>query len=123
MKRQNAFDVVRRIGLTLPEVEAGSKYDGSPVLRLRGCLLAGLATHQSAEPDSLVVRAEPGNRDLLIADAPDTYYVTEYYQRHPIVLVRLGTVSEDALRELLRISWRLTEPKTRRNVRRKGSEG
>ena len=37
--------MVRAVGLTLPNVEATTKYDGSPVLKLGGCFMAGLATH------------------------------------------------------------------------------
>jgi hypothetical protein len=52
-----AFDIVRTVGLALPEVEATTKYDGSPVLKVEGIFMAGLATHRSAEPDTLVIRA------------------------------------------------------------------
>ena len=57
------FDRVAAIGLTLPDVESATKYDGSPVLKLGGCFLAGLAMHRSAEPDSLVVRYDIEARD------------------------------------------------------------
>ena len=53
-----AFDIVRTIGLELPGVEATTKYDGSPVLKLDGIFVAGLAMHPSAEPDTLVVRSD-----------------------------------------------------------------
>jgi hypothetical protein len=39
------------------------------------------------------------HRELLIADAPDTYYVSDYYERYPLVLVRLGSIGRDALRD------------------------
>jgi hypothetical protein len=48
------FEPVRRIGLVLPDVAAATRYDGSPVLKMRGCFMAGLATHESAEPETLV---------------------------------------------------------------------
>ena len=108
------FEIVRAVGLALPEVEASTRYDGSPVLKLRGCFLAGLATHESAEPDTLVVRADPEEREWLIADAPDIYYLTDYYRVYPLVLARIPQLDRDALRDLLTVSWRLTEPKTRR---------
>lgn len=108
----SAFELVRTVGLTLPEVEVSVKYDGSPVLKLRGCFLAGIATHPSAEPDTLVVRATREDRQGLIEDAPSTYYVTGYYRKHPVVLVRLTEIGHDALRELLTMSWRLTSAKT-----------
>jgi hypothetical protein len=115
-----AFDVVNRIGLSLPDVEATTRYDGSPVLRIAGVFMAGLATHPSAEPNTLVVRADPEERESFIEDAPETYYLTEYYRRYPLVLVRLRRVTRGALRELLSSSHRLTLPKTRlRNLGRR----
>jgi len=111
--RTDVFDVVRSVGLALPEVEASTRYDGSPVLKLRGCFLAGLATHESAEPSTLVVRADPEERDWLIADAPEIYYLTDYYRAYPLLLARIPRLDRDALRDLLTVSWRLTLPKTR----------
>ena len=85
----SAFDVVKELGCSLPNVEAATRYDGSPVLKAHGVFMAGLAMHASAEPDTLVVRAEFEEREGLLEDAPDTYYVTDYYRRYPVVLVRL----------------------------------
>ena len=107
------FEPVRAVGLTLPDVEAATKYDGSPVLKLGGSFLAGIATHSSAEPATLVVRATREHRWSLIEDAPETYYLTDYYLAYPLVLVRLSQVGPDALRDLLSVSWRLTLPKAR----------
>jgi len=110
----SAFAIVEAVGLTLPDVETATKYDGSPMLKLGGCFMAGLATHPSAEPDSLVVRVSLDDRELLIEDAPETYYVTDYCQKHPVVLVRLARIDRRALRDLLSVSWRLTSAKARR---------
>ena len=79
--------------------------------------MAGVATHPSAEPDTLVVRAGYEEREWLIADAPETYYVTDYYRSYPLVLVRLSRIDRDALRDLLAVSWRLTSAKTRKRGR------
>lgn len=122
VKAAAPFDAVRGIGLTLPDVQAVTRYDGAPVLKLRGCFLAGLATHPSAEPDTLVVRVASEDRDLMLADAPETYYVTDYYRRHPVVLARLRQLSADALRELLLMSWRLTDAKAGRATRRQPND-
>ena len=43
------FRAVRDEGLAMPDVEAATKYDGSPVLKRGGSFMAGLATHSSAE--------------------------------------------------------------------------
>ncbi len=79
-----------------------------------GCFMAGVATHQSAEPDTIVVRVNLEDREGLLVEAPDTYYVTDYYRPYPIVLVRLSKVDARALHDLLCMSWRLTSAKTRR---------
>jgi hypothetical protein len=107
----DSFDTVRAVGLTLPHVEAATKYDGSPMLKLGGCFMAGLAMHSSAEPNTLVVRYDDEDREWLIADAPETYYLTDYYRKYPLVLVRLARIDRDALRDVLSVSWRLTKAK------------
>jgi hypothetical protein len=118
-----AFDRVRRIGLTLPGVEIATRYDGSPRLTLRGCFVAGLATHESAESDTLVVRVGLDQRTLLLEDAPETYYLTDYYERYPLVLARLPALADDALRDLLAMSRELTEGKAGRSRRRTINSG
>ena len=110
----DSFDAVRRVGLTLPNVEATVRYDGSPTLKAGGCFMACLASHQSAEPDTLVVRMNVADRDALLEDAPDTYYITDYYERHPVVLARLSQLDSDALHDLLSVSRRLTLAKARK---------
>jgi hypothetical protein len=108
----DSFALVRAIGLILPDVEAMTRYDGSPVLKTHGCFMAGLATHESAEADTLVVRMSEEERAYLLEDAPDTYYLTDYYRRYPLILVRLAKVNDEALRDLLSVSWRLTIAKS-----------
>lgn len=112
--RGTAFDTVRAIGCELPGVVATSKYDGSPVLKVDGMFMAGLAMHPSAETETLVIRAAFEDRVGLLEDAPETYYLTDYYRRHPVVLVRLGRVEPGALHDLLSMSWRLTKAKVRK---------
>ncbi len=115
------FARVRNVGLALPGVESTTKYDGSPVLKLGGCFLAGLAMHPSAEPDTLVVRADCDEREFLIADAPDTYYLTDYYASYPLILVRLGKIETEALRDVLSVSWRMTQVKAGRQASSRSS--
>ena len=111
------FEMVRTVGLALPEVEATTRYDGSPVLKAGGTFMAGLASHRSAEPGTLVVRVSLEERDYLIEDAPETYYVTDYYRSYPLVLVRLSRIDRDALRDVLSVSRRLAMAKARKRGR------
>jgi hypothetical protein len=101
------------VGLALPGVEVSIRYDGSPVLKVGRSFMASLATHPSAEPGTLVVRADLEHRDALLEDAPDTYYLTDYYRRYPLVLARLRRLDRDALHDLLSMSRRLTLSKRR----------
>ena len=114
-KPMDPFDTVKDVGLTLPDVTAATRYDGSPVLRVDGVFVAGLASHRSAEPDTLVVRIGIDERQSLLEEAPETYYVTDYYRPHPVVLVRLSRIDRDALRDLLAMSRRLAVAKTRKS--------
>ena len=113
-RRSEAFEVVKAVGRSLPGVEAATKYDGSPVLRVRGAFMAGLASHASAEPGSIVVRSTFEDRQWLLDDAPETYYITDSYRKHPVVLARLAHLNREALRDLLAVSRRLTLAKSRR---------
>ncbi len=110
----DAFEMVRVVGLALPDVEAATKYDGSPVLKVCGRFMASLATHPSAEPDTLVVRHGLEERERLLEDAPETYYLTDYYRRYPLVLVRLSRIEPEVLRDVLSVSRRLTAMKIRK---------
>jgi hypothetical protein len=113
----DAFKPVAAVGLKLPHVEAATRYDGAPVLKLGGCFMAALATGSSAEPGTLIVRVALEDRDALLEDAPETYYLTDYHRRYPVVLARLSRLDEDALRDLLWMSWRLTAVKARKRGR------
>jgi hypothetical protein len=99
---------VAEIGLSLVGVEPAIKHDGSPILKVGGRFMAGLTTHPSAEPCTLVVRVNREDRPWLLEDAPDTYYVTDYHRPHPVVLVRLRRIDRDALRDLLTAARQVT---------------
>ena len=110
----NPFEAVSSVGLQLPDVELTTKYDGSPVLKVRGTFLAGIAMHPSVEPGTLVVRYDLEEREHLLEDAPDTYYVTDYYRPYPVVLARMSRLDREAVRDLLSVSWRLAAEKVQK---------
>jgi hypothetical protein len=100
-----AFDVVRELAAALPGVEESTMY-GSPALKLRGKMLACMATNKAADPDSLVVQVGFVNRDLLVVKDPKTYYLRKHYEGYPVVLVRLSVIARDELREILEMAHR-----------------
>jgi len=100
MPRQAAIDVVRAIGRTLPEVEETTSW-GAFALKVRGKMFVCSAINKQAEPNSLVVRMDFAQRDALIEEDPDTYYLKDHYVGYPCVVVRLSKVHPDALRDLV----------------------
>src|SRR6202050_1882133 len=96
------FEDVRRMALSLENVEEGTSY-GTPAFKVRGKLLARLRE----DGDSLVVGTTFEEREEMMAAAPDTYYITDHYLKYPGVLVALSRVHADALRDLLGRAWRL----------------
>jgi hypothetical protein len=64
-------------------------------------LVVCVAVHRSAEPGSLVLRTDFEQRQALVDDDPETYYLTEHYISHPVVLVRMGRLRKDQVRDLL----------------------
>src|SRR6476620_613713 len=100
MPRVNRFKAVEVIGRTLPGVEVTTTW-GQPTLKVDGRMFVCIASHKSAEQDSLGVMMDIADRDALIEEAPDTYYLKEHYVGYPCVLVRLARVHPDALRDLV----------------------
>lgn len=99
------LDTVRGIARTLPGAEESTMY-GSPAFKVGGKMFACVPVNKSAEADSLAVCVDMESRAALLAEAPETYYVTDHYAGHPIVLVRLPRISHAALGGLLRGAWK-----------------
>jgi hypothetical protein len=104
----------------LPAVEV-TTYWGSPALKVRGKAFACMASHKSAEPNTLVVWMAIPDRDALIEEQPETYYLKDHYVGHPCVLVRLARVHPDALRGLLIGAHRLVSASSKPSYRARKS--
>ncbi|HSS50337.1 MAG TPA: MmcQ/YjbR family DNA-binding protein [Thermoanaerobaculia bacterium] len=109
------FDDVRQIALALPGVEEGISY-GTPSFKVKGKFLSRL----KEDGETLVVKIDFDERDILMAANPETFYITDHYLGYPAVLVRLATVDPDDLRELFEGGWRLVAPKRLVAAREKG---
>jgi hypothetical protein len=111
-RRRDPFAPVAAIGKTLPDVELTTTW-GKPTLKTRGTMFVCIASHTSAEPDTLVAMMDFPDRDALIAEAPDVYYLKDHYVGYPCVLVRLRLVMPDALRGLVIGAHRYVSTKKR----------
>jgi hypothetical protein len=119
------FNTVRRIALSLPDVEESTIYR-SPALKVGGKLLACIPIHRSAEPDSVAISIDFDRRADMLATAPDVYYLPDHYVNYPIVLVRLTRIHADALRDLVSMAWRFVTAKKlggkRSSIRKTGRQ-
>ena len=112
------FDAVRKIALSLDDVEEGTSY-GTPAFKARGVLFVRLRE----DNDTLVLRTTFEQRDELIAADPTQYFITDHYLNYEWVLVRLSQIHPDALRDLVRMAHRLAIASKRRgqtSTRRRG---
>ena len=117
-RHHDPFAAVERIGRTLPDVEVTTSW-GKPTLKTAGRMFVCIPSHKSAEPDSLVVMMDIADRDALIAEAPDVFYVKDHYLGYPCVLVRLARVHPDALRGLILGAHRYVSAAGRTKARRR----
>ncbi len=91
---------------------ARSGMHGSPALKVRGrdgklLVLAAVPVHKSAEPCSLVVRADRARRAALLKEAPELYHITDHYLDSGGVPARLRELSPDSIGPLLREAYEL----------------
>jgi hypothetical protein len=100
-----SWETVCELGGELPEVEAGTWY-GTPALEVRGKGFARLR-----EDGALVVMIDVLEREALIQEDPETFYITPHYQDYPAMLVNLERVDPQDLRERLIESWCRKAPK------------
>jgi len=112
------FSDVRTFARTLEGVDEGTAY-GTPCLRLNKTMIACIAINKQAEPNSLMIRLTFDQRDELIAEQPDVYYLKPHYEPYPCVLVRLSRVHRDALKDLLQTAWRLAAARTAKRPARR----
>jgi hypothetical protein len=100
------LDDVRRLALSLPETSERPCY-GTPGFYVRKNLFARIRSDE----ESVVVKVDMGERELLIGAEPDVFFLTDHYREYAYVLVRVEAIEEDELLEVLTDSWLLVAPK------------
>lgn len=105
---------LRRLCLALPEAREVEAW-GAPTFRVKTifAMYAGAGNHHGAGRASVWVKAAPGNQELMVAAAPDRFFVPPYVGPSGWIGVYLDAPGTDwaELAELLRDAWRLSAPK------------
>ena len=114
------FDDIRRLALALPEVEEGTFARTSTSFKIRGrygfarfgAPIAGLDDDDADGP--LMIRIPQEQRDVLLANAPQRFFITDHYASGGCILTRLRTLHRgdlDEIEDLLTDAWRRFAPK------------
>jgi hypothetical protein len=101
-----SFAEVSKMGRALPGVVESTSY-GTPALKVDGKLLVRL----KEDGETLVLRMDFVNRDLLLRAEPDLFFLTDHYLNYPSILLRLTKVTSKRLAELLEDAWHLVAPR------------
>ena len=101
-----SFAEVSSFARTLPGVVESTSY-GTPALKVKGKLFARL----KEDGETLVLRMDFLNRDLLLQAEPDHFFLTDHYVNYPWNLVRLTRVTRKRMRELVEDAARLAAPR------------
>lgn len=108
-------DDVRRISLSLPDVEEASDRFS---LAVRGKAFAWVwlerpepKSRRLPNPEVIAIRVSGElEKESLIAMDPDSFFTEPHYDGFPAVLVRMPSVAEDVLEDLLTAAWRIQAP-------------
>ena len=92
----------------MPHVEEGTSY-GTPALKVKGKLFVRL----KEDGESIAVKMPFILRADMMADDPETYYITDHYLNYEWMLVRLSKVRADAIGELLKVAYAAALPAKR----------
>ena len=103
------YDIVRRIALTFPNVKESTSY-ATPALKVKGKLFVRL----KEDNETIVLRMEFDQREAMMAEDPETYFITDHYREYPCVLARLDKLESESLRDLLQAAYRDALAGTRR---------
>ncbi|MBN8639742.1 MAG: MmcQ/YjbR family DNA-binding protein [Anaerolineae bacterium] len=102
------FEEIRELALAFPGVEEHLVF-GEPTFRVGKRFLACIA---KIDAEALVLKVpDPLEREFLLTEHADIYYVTPHYADFGAVLVRMPKVDKDELQALLERAWLAYAPK------------
>jgi hypothetical protein len=97
-----AWSEVEAMALELPGVEASVSY-GEPSLKVGRSLL----TRWRKNDDSIVLLdVDPFERERLLAETPEVFFLEPHYEPHAIVLARLARIEAETVRMYLERRWK-----------------
>ena len=105
-RRGTSWERFCQDAMRLPGVEAGTSYS-TPALYVRKKLIARLRE----DGETVAVRIELSDRDVLLEADPTAFFLTEHYLAHPWVLMRLSKARHASALEVVERAWRQVAPR------------
>ncbi len=102
--RAYILERVKALALALPATCEKPSY-GTPGFFVEKKLFARI------KEDGATLVVYNNERDELIAEDPDAFYITDHYLNYPLVLINLLKIKQAKLKELLKISWQIRASK------------
>ena len=100
-------EIIRELGHSFPGAEEGMSY-GTPAFRVGKRLFPRM----HGEEDAVVVMLDSvEEQQALIADEPETFYITDHYAGYGAVLLRTQ-IGGEAFRAIMESAWRRVARKT-----------
>ncbi len=96
-----------RIALEYPGIEESISY-GEPSLKVRKSLIT---RWRKADNSIVLMGVDYYERDRLLADEPNVYFMEPHYAAHEIVLARLSVVNLSIITMFIERRWRSVAPK------------
>lgn len=108
MSMLTGWEDLKRLALSLdlPGVTQATSW-GQPCLKAHGKLWVWWSPHENAP----VFKVSREMRDVLVETAPETFYFTDHYRDHPLVLMRPDRIDAAWARDNLLAVWRALAPK------------
>ncbi|WP_225029474.1 MmcQ/YjbR family DNA-binding protein [Xinfangfangia pollutisoli] len=94
------------LALDLPQVTLATPW-GHEALKAHGRMWCWWSPYA----DAAVFRADPDEREMLMAADPETFFLHPHYAPHALVLVRAGRIDPGWARARLVRDWRAAAPK------------
>jgi hypothetical protein len=105
-RRGTSWERLCQDAVRLPGVERGTSYS-TPALYVRKKLIARLRE----DGETVAVRIELSDRDVLLEADPTAFFLTEHYRAHPWVLMRLSKARHASALEVVERAWRQVAPR------------
>ncbi len=80
-------------------------------MRFAGRLRKKLLARLREDSETVAIRVELLDRDVLLAADPRAFFVTDHYLAYPWILVRLSEAQHGVVVELLEQAWQREAPK------------